>query len=95
MLAVEVFFARKRGADDVLPVELVDAREDERLELDLVAARGQSDGLPREFLGLCFFLYVFHCAFVFRLEKFEVNGFANAGRKKLQCFARGNRRLVV
>jgi len=95
LFAVEVFFARKRGADDVLLVELVDAREDERLELDLVAARGQSNGLPREFLWLRFFLHVFHCALVLRLEKVEVDGFANAGSKQLQCFARGNRRLVV
>ena len=29
LVAVEVLFARKRGADDVLPVELVDARADE------------------------------------------------------------------
>ena len=95
MFAVEVFFARKRGADNVFPVELVNACENEWLKFYFVAARGQSYGLPREFLGLGFFLYVFHCAFVFRLEKLEVNGFANAGRKKLQCFARGNRRLVV
>ena len=79
----------------MLPVELVDAREDERLELDLVAARGQSDGLPREFLGLRFFLHVFHCALVVRLEKVEADGFANAGSKQLQCFARGDGRLVV
>ena len=79
----------------MLPVELVDAREDERLELDLVAARGQSDGLPREFLGLRFFLHVLHCALVVRLEKVEADGFANAGSKQLQCFARGNGRLVV
>ena len=95
LFAVDIFFARKCSADDILSVELADAIENKCLKFNFVSGSSQSNGLPGCFLGLSFFFHIFHCAFLLSLKIVAFNGFAYALRKELKCFACCFRRLVV